>query len=199
MIYLYRLKMARNVIICDRREFTELTFSPWYFIIYIEKVNCHNRLRIEKNRRTLDNKTAKWRVIEFHRRWMGMEFAAEDRHARGNRLINKSTEDFVATCQRARNPIISNEGTRLSPADKKEELSGTINNSLSVRQFVRRETNSIASGCSFSSPTSQTREIVSQSSSYPIVTLSPNLLRLPCHRVTFYTTNYCVSLNAQTL
>lgn len=175
-------------------------FTVMFYNLYWKgEVNWPNRLCIEKNRWTLDNKTAKWRVIEFHRRWMGMEFAAEDRHARGNRLINKSTEDFVATCQRARNPIISNEGTRLSPADKKEELSGTINNSLSARQFVRRETNSIASGRSFSSPTSRTREIVSQSSSYPIVTLSPNLLRLPCHRVTFYTTNYCVSLNAQTL
>lgn len=74
-----------------------------------------------------------------------MEFVAADRHARGNRLINKSTEDFVpaATCQPARNPIISRREWVFSLAETKKGKHGTINNSLDARQFVRPETDSV--------------------------------------------------------
>lgn len=75
-----------------------------------------------------------------------MEFVVADRHARGNRLINKSTEDFfppATCCQPARNPIISRREWVFSLAETKKGKHGTINNSLDARQFVRPETDSV--------------------------------------------------------
>lgn len=85
----------------------------------------------------------------------GWNSVARDRHARGNRLINKSTQDFVvrdddlSTSEKSDN-LSAGMGFFVSAETKKGKY-GTINNSLGARQFVRRGTNSISAPSTFSS------------------------------------------------
>lgn len=75
----------------------------------------------------------------------GMEFVAADRHARGNRLINKSTGRFrprdLSTGEKSDN-LSAGMGFFVGGNGKKGKY-GTINNSLDARQFVRPETDSV--------------------------------------------------------